>query len=68
LAEADGQALTFQFRDGTFVDEETGSEWSLTGEALSGVLAGAQLEPLAVRTAFWFSYVSAFPGVELYEP
>lgn len=35
--------------------------------AISGELAGAQLEPLAIRTAFWFSYVSAFPGVELYE-
>ena len=68
LAEADGQALTFEYRDGTFVDEETGSTWSLTGEALSGTFAGAQLEPLAVRTAFWFSYVSAFPDVDLYKP
>ena len=68
LAEANGQTLTFKLRDGTFVDEETGSEWSLTGAAISGALAGAQLEPLAVRTAFWFSYASAFPGVELYEP
>ena len=68
LAEADGQALTFEYRDRTFVDEETGSTWSLAGEALSGELAGVQLEPLAVRTAFWFSYASAFPGVELYEP
>ncbi|MCH8008919.1 MAG: DUF3179 domain-containing protein [Chloroflexi bacterium] len=68
LAEADGQALTFRFRDGAYVDEATGSEWSLTGEALSGELAGAQLEPLAVRTAFWFSYVSAFPDVDLYKP
>ncbi len=68
LVEADGQGLTFEYRDGAFVDEETGSAWSLTGEALSGELAGSQLEPLAVRTAFWFSYVSAFPGVDLYEP
>ncbi len=68
LAEVDGQALTFEYRGGTYVDEETGSEWSLTGRALAGALAGAQLEPLAVRTAFWFSYASAFPGVELYKP
>ncbi len=68
LAKVDGQALTFEYRDRAFVDKETGSEWSLTGAALSGALAGSQLEPLAVRTAFWFSYVSAFPGVELYEP
>ncbi len=68
LAEVNGQPLTFELTDGSFVDHETGSEWSLTGEAISGELEGTQLEPLAIRTAFWFSYVSAFPGVELYEP
>ncbi len=68
IAEADGQQLTFESRNGSFVDRETGSEWSLTGEALSGELAGAQLDLLAVRTAFWFSYASAFPDVDLYEP
>ena len=67
LAEVDGQQLTFELTDGSFVDHETDSEWSLTGAAIAGELAGAQLEPLPVRTAFWFSYVSAFPGVELYQ-
>ena len=68
LAEANGQQLTFELQDGSIVDGETGSKWSLTGEAISGELEGTQLEPLAIRTAFWFSYASAFPGVELYEP
>ena len=68
LAEVAGQKLTFELQDGSIVDHETDSEWSLTGEAISGELEGTQLEPLAIRTAFWFSYASAFPGVELYEP
>lgn len=68
VAETSGRALTFAYRDGTFVDEETGSEWPLTGRAESGELAGAALEPLAIRTTFWFSYASAFPDAEVHEP
>jgi hypothetical protein len=67
-AEANGQRLTFEPEGDAIIDDETGSRWSLTGEAIAGELTGAELEPLATRTAFWFSYVSAFPGVDLYEP
>lgn len=68
FAEANGRPLTFELQEGRFIDLGTGSEWSLAGEAISGELEGTQLAPLAIRTAFWFSYVSAFPGVEIYEP
>ena len=54
--------------DDRFVDRETGSEWSLTGEAVSGPLAGQRLEPLPVRTTFWFAYVAAFPEADIYSP
>ena len=64
--QAGGRALTFELQDGRFVDRETGSEWSLAGEAISGPLAGQRLEPLPVRTTFWFAYVAAFPEVEVY--
>jgi hypothetical protein len=64
--QADGRSLTFELWDGRFVDRETESEWSLAGEALSGALAGQRLEPLPVRTTFWFAYVAAFPETTVY--
>ncbi len=64
--EAGGRELTFKLRDGRFVDRETGSEWSLAGEALSGELAGQRLEALPLRTTFWFAYVAAFPEATVY--
>ena len=67
-AESDGRPLTFELRDDRFVDKETGSEWSLTGEAVSGPLAGQRLEPLPARTTFWFAYVAAFPEADIYLP
>ncbi|MCH8026448.1 MAG: DUF3179 domain-containing protein, partial [Chloroflexi bacterium] len=64
--EAGGRVLTFELRDGRFVDRETGSVWSLAGEALSGELAGQRLEALPLRTTFWFAYVAAFPEATVY--
>jgi hypothetical protein len=65
-AEAEGRALTFDLREGRFVDQETESEWSLAGVALSGPFAGQRLQPLPVRTTYWFAYAAAFPDVEVY--
>ena len=64
--EAGGRRLTFELRDGRFVDRETGSEWSLAGEALSGELAGQRLEAMPPRTTFWFAYVAAFPEATVF--
>ena len=36
LAQVDGATLSFQLRDGVFVDDQTGSHWSLSGEAKEG--------------------------------
>ena len=66
--EAGGQELSFELRDGRFVDRETESEWSLTGEAIAGPLAGERLAPLPARTTFWFAYVAAFPDATVYRP
>ena len=65
---AGGVDLTIEVRDGRFVDRETGSEWSLAGEAVAGELAGAQLEPLPLRTTFWFAYIAALPEATVYVP
>lgn len=57
VPEADGTALTFTANgDGTFTDEQTGSRWSILGEAVDGDLAGTRLEPLVHVDTFWFAW------------
>lgn len=65
--ELDGQRLTFEERDGAFVDLETGSEWSITGRAVAGELAGAQLDQLPHVDSFWFAWSSYQPDTTLIE-
>lgn len=66
---ADGQALTFEVVDEAIRDVETGSEWSLDGMAVSGTMAGAQLEthPTAY-TAFWRAWAAFSPDTEVWQP
>jgi hypothetical protein len=55
LAALDGRALTFEERGKErFRDRETGSTWTVLGEAVDGELAGARLERLAHDDTFWF--------------
>ena len=68
LAEVSGRRLTFQFKDGLFVDAETGSAWNAIGQAVSGPLEGAGLELVPSRRSFWFSIAIAIPGLGLYLP
>ena len=61
-----GEALTFSIARGVITDAETGSTWSLFGEAVEGELSGASLRPLPTRRAFWFSIAIAVPGIEIW--
>ena len=63
-----GDRLTFSFVNGEIIDDQTGSTWSRDGRATNGDLAGTSLEPLPVRSTFWFAYVGAFPGASVYAP
>ncbi len=66
-AELDGRRLTFAAReDGTFVDAETGTVWSVAGRALEGPNAGAQLEVYEHQLPFWFAWAAFFPDVEVW--
>ena len=58
---ADGLSLTFTADEGVIVDEQTGSAWSILGEALAGPLAGAKLEPIAHGHHFWFAWAAFRP-------
>ncbi len=60
------RALSFELRDGRYLDRETGSVWSFAGEAIEGPLAGERLEAPPSRTTFWFAYLGAFPEAELF--
>jgi hypothetical protein len=60
--------LTFSLVDGEITDTETGSTWSLFGEAVKGELAGTSLEALPTRRAFWFSIAITVPGIEIWSP
>ena len=64
-----GQDLTFEVSDGAFMDLETGSRWSLDGEALSGPLAGQVLAMTSeAYVSFWFAFSQFFPNTELWLP
>ena len=63
-----GQSLTFQVREGAYVDEGTGSTWNLEGVAVSGTLKGQSLEPVPALFSFWFSAAVTYPGIDLYFP
>jgi hypothetical protein len=66
--EVDGRILSFGLSNDLVEDEETGSVWDDSGLAVSGPLAGTQLDAVPSRTSFWFSLVGALPGIELHKP
>jgi len=63
----DGRDLTFTASGDEFVDDETGSTWSVLGDATSGPLAGSTLEPITFVRTFWFSWAAFRPGTALIE-
>lgn len=65
--ELDGGTLTFVFADGRIVDQETGSEWNIFGEAVAGSLEGRQLESVVSVNHFWFSWAAFQPETRVYD-
>ena len=49
-------------------DLETGSLWTLRGEAVEGPLAGERLSQVATYSAMWFAWASFRPGTEIFAP
>jgi len=64
----DGQALTFVFDDGRITDEQTGTEWNVLGQAVSGLQTGSQLTPVVSINHFWFSWAAFKPETRIYQP
>lgn len=62
----DGEVLTFESTGDVFRDAQTGSAWSILGEATSGPLAGTRLDVAAHRNEFWFVWIAFFPDADVY--
>jgi hypothetical protein len=67
LRQVDGQVLAFSFDGEEIIDDQTGSEWDVFGKAVSGELAGSQLEPVVSVNHFWFSWAAFRPETRIYE-
>lgn len=62
-----GRTLTFETRNGSLTDVETGSVWSaLTGRALRGELTGIRLHPIPSVTLFWFAWADFYPDTSVH--
>ncbi len=62
-----GRTLTFAADGDQFVDAETGTSWSMRGEAILGPLTGTRLEPIPeAYVAFWFAWASFQPDTDLW--
>lgn len=63
----DGQILTFRREGDHFIDDQTGSDWSILGQATSGPLAGRSLEPVLHGNYFWFSWAAFYPDTLVFQ-
>jgi hypothetical protein len=68
LRELGGQTFSFRFDGEKIVDEQTGSEWTVLGQAVDGPLAGSELAPVVSVNHFWFSWAAFKPDTRVYEP
>lgn len=63
----DGRVLTFESSGDTeFKDAETGTTWSVAGEAIDGPLAGTSLSGVPHVVVFWFAWAVSFPDTRIW--
>lgn len=55
------QTLSFELLDGKVTDKQTGSEWNIFGQAVSGPLKAVQLEQLDQGVHFAFAWLAFDP-------
>lgn len=64
----DGKRLTFTFDGANIIDKETGSVWSILGQATSGTFTGKVLTPVVATNSFWFAWAVYRPDTRVYGP
>ncbi len=64
----DGKTLEFLMKPDSseIVDAETGSIWDFSGKAVSGELAGKQLEKITALKDYWFDWKTYHADTQLY--
>lgn len=67
VPELNGQKLTFRAEGDKFIDNETGSTWSLLGKAIEGPSAGQQLTPIVHANHLWFAWAAFKPDTLIYQ-
>ncbi len=60
-----GRTLTFTSAEGRIEDEETGTEWDITGRAVGGPLEGERLRPVRHDEQFWFALAAFIPDARI---
>ena len=63
----DGTKHTFKNDGDKIVDEETGSVWSILGEAINSSLAGKKLTPVVHTSSVWFAVAAFKPDTKIYQ-
>lgn len=63
----EGKKLTFQYSAGIFIDEQTRSEWDITGRAIAGKLQGKRLRPLPHSNEFAFAWLAFKPKTIIWQ-
>ncbi|MGA7689646.1 MAG: DUF3179 domain-containing protein [Jiangellales bacterium] len=61
----DGQTLTLEVDGSTLRDAQTGTTWTLAGEAVEGPLEGAVLDGVPHSDPFWFAWAAFYPDTTL---
>jgi hypothetical protein len=64
----EAQTLSFTFDGSSILDEQTGSQWNLLGQAIGGQLQGEQLDEVVSINHFWFSWAAFRPETRIYGP
>ena len=63
----DGEKLTFSYDDGVITDDNTGSQWNVFGQAVSGELEGQELDQLLGFPHFWFAWAAFQPETAIWD-
>lgn len=61
-----GERLTFAFDGNAITDEGTDSTWNVLGRAVSGPLAGRELERVNAQDHLWFAWAAFKPHTTVY--
>jgi thiol-disulfide isomerase/thioredoxin len=59
--------LSFAVENDRFIDEQTGSTWTLLGNAVDGPLSGEQLDAIVHINHFWFSWAAFRPETRVFQ-